>query len=158
MEAAVVNRFLRATSEVLTEYFSIAVTDGGAPTAVKGVEALDTVSVILGVTGDLEGHFLLGCPQETALGIARTMLGNPDYPELDEMCISALAELGNMIGGMTSTSLADMGYLCSLSPPSVVTTDGGPADIHLPMMICLPISTTAGGFRVCIGLRAAGGA
>jgi chemotaxis protein CheX len=155
VNAEVVNKFLNATSTVLSEYFNVEIKETGGLTMVTGSDALDPITVILGITGDLEGQFLLAYSKDTALGIARSMMGNSDYPEFDDMCKSALAELGNMIGGMTSTGLAEMGYFCNLSPPSVVTTEQGTISLGMPTMICLPITTGQGAVRVCIGLKSA---
>ena len=153
MKAEVVNKILASTTSVLTEYFNISLEQNGAPVTVKDAEALDPVTVILGITGDLEGQFLIGYQKSTALNIARAMMGNPDYPELDEMGKSALSELGNMIGGLTSTGLSDMGFFCNLSPPTLVTTDMGSISTGTPLMISLPLKSSAGDFRVCVGLR-----
>jgi len=153
VKAEVVNKILASTTSVLTEYFNITLEQNGAPVTVNDTEALDAVTVILGITGDLEGQFLLGYNNTTALNIARVMLGNPDYPELDEMGKSALSELGNMIGGLTSTGLSDLGFFCNLSPPTLVTTSAGTICTGTPVMIALPISSSAGDFRVCVGLR-----
>lgn len=115
--------------------------------------SLAPVTVILGITGDLEGQFILGYEAETALNVARSMLGNPEYAEFDEMAKSALSELGNMIGGMTSTGLSDLGYLCNLSPPSLLTSQSGTISMSASTMISLPLQSSAGDFFVCIGLR-----
>ena len=155
MDAQVVNKFLQATSTVLADYFSIAVSQNGSPNVVKGADVRDPVAIILGITGDLEGLFLIGYSQDTALNIARTMMGNPEYPQIDDMCRSALSELSNMIGGMTSTGLSELGYFCNLEPPAFLTAETGNS-LNSQTMIALPFSTPVGDFRVCVGLREAG--
>jgi len=153
VNADIINKFLHATKTVLSEYFSISVISGGAPTTVKGSEALEDISVIIGVTGDMYGQFLIGCTSNTALNIARSMMSSPDYPQFDEMCQSALSELGNMIGGMSATGLAEMGFMCELAPPSIVIATNSAASISTSLMICLPMETSAGEFKTCIGLQ-----
>lgn len=157
MNAEIVNKFLDATTNILTEYFSMQVECGGKPEVIPNSAPLGWVNVLLNMTGDLEGQFVLAYPAETALGVSRAMIGNPDYPEFDEMCSSALAELGNMIGGSTATELAAMGYVCNLAPPIVIHEGLGNGAIKFstPVLLVMPIKTNVGDFKVCIGLKTA---
>lgn len=156
MNAAIINRFLLAALAILSDHYHISMKPQGQVQTIHGTSALDAVTVMLGITGDIEGQFLLGCDAQTALNIARVMMDNPEYPELDELCRSALAELGNMIGGRTATNLAEMGLLCSLTPPSVVSSTDGLVSLGIPVMIAWLFSTPAGELRFCIGLRGNG--
>ena len=157
MNAEIVNKFLGATTTILTDYFSFQVESGGAPEIIPNNAPLSPVNVLLDMSGDLEGQFVLAYSNEAALGVSRAMMGNPDYPELDDMCTSALSELGNMIGGSTATELAAMGYVCNLAPPIVInmTNGGGEIKFSTPVLLVMPIKTDKGDFKVCIGLKPA---
>jgi chemotaxis protein CheX len=155
LNAEIINKFIKATTEILTNYFNVEVKGCGALQAVPQHMALDPVSVVLDLSGDLVGQFLVGYSQDVALTIARAMMMNPDYPEFDEMCRSALAELGNMIGGMSSTGLTELGITCDLTPPLVITGSNITIQFQVPVLVCLPIQSSAGDFRVCIGLKQA---
>lgn len=154
MNAEVVNKLLGATSAVLGDYFSIGISASGPPEALAPAAALEPVAVVVGLSGDLVGQFILGFAPAVALGIARAMLFNPDYPELDGMCESALAELGNMIAGMTSTSLSELGHLVNVAPPQVVTNSGTSVPCATPVLLALPVTTSVGDIRVCVALAA----
>lgn len=153
MEAAVINQFLAATVSVLRDHFMVGIQQNGQPHAVRGEEALEEVTVLIGITGDLEGHFLLGCTTNAALGLARNMMGNQEYPGFDELCASALAELGNMIAGTTMTRLSGLGHACNLLPPTVIRAEHALLKLSVPVVIKLPLDTSVGSLAACIGLR-----
>jgi chemotaxis protein CheX len=153
LDAAIVNQFVASTQVVLRDYFSIQILGNGAPRAVKGADSLEQFNIALGLTGDLEGHLLLGYQSSVALSVARAMIGNPLYPQLDEMCISALSELANMVGGTTATKLAGMGYVCNLAPPAVIAAGQPPPMLLVPLLIRLPLDTSSGQISISVGLR-----
>lgn len=155
MNAEIVNKFITAVSTVLSEYFHITVQPGGAPGIAQSGMQMDSVMVMVSIIGDLEGQFMFGYSDETALSVARAMMGNPEYPEFDDMCRSALAELGNIVGGMSATQLTGMGFHTDLAPPSVITGH----DMHVQMsanpMLMVPVRSSAGEFRFFIAARKA---
>lgn len=157
MNAEVVNKFLGAISAVLGDYFSIGTSASGPPQVFTPATALEPVSVLVELSGDLVGQFVLGFQPAVALSIARAMLFNPEYPELDGMCQSALAELGNMIAGMTSTSLSELGHMVNVAPPLVVTGSGVTVRFAMPVVLGLPVKTSVGDIRVCMALQSPGG-
>jgi chemotaxis protein CheX len=156
LNAEIINKFINATTEILTNYFNVEVKGCGAVQAIPQHSALDPVTVVLDFTGDLVGQFLVGYSQEVALEIAKAMMMNPEYPQFDDLCRSALAELGNMIGGMSSTGLTELGIACDLTPPLVITGSNVMIQFSVPVLVSLPISSSAGDFRVCVGLKQAG--
>lgn len=153
MNAEVVNRFLGATTTVLTDYFNIAIEPAGTPIALQPSSAMEPITVVLELLGDLQGQFLLAYTDEVALETARAMMFNPDYPVFDDLCRSALAELGNMIAGMTSTALSEMGFMCELAPPIVVIGKNVSIAFAVPVVIALPLKASVGNFRVCVALK-----
>jgi chemotaxis protein CheX len=142
---------------VLGDYFNIQISPGGPPQAVPPSNAMEPVTVVLEISGDLSGQFLLGCSQNVALSIARAMMMNPDYPEFDDMCRSALAELGNMTAGMASTGLSEIGVMVDLLPPMVVCGSNVSIHFSVPVIIGLPLLSNVGDLRVYIALRDSAG-
>ena len=55
-----------------------------------------TITIMAGVNGDLEGAAMYGMSMITAEKIASGMMGCP-IQQFDEMAMSAVSELGNMI-------------------------------------------------------------
>ncbi|MCH8142140.1 MAG: chemotaxis protein CheX, partial [Proteobacteria bacterium] len=71
----------------------------------------EDVTAIIGVSGSLQGNVLYGFNSGTALYVASQMMGEP-VEELDEIGLSALGEIANMITGNAATYLANAGYAC----------------------------------------------
>ncbi len=62
----------------------------------------DVLAVIVGVTGILTGQVIMTMDRETARNVASHMMNVP-VPELNDMAISAVGELANMILGNAAT-------------------------------------------------------
>ncbi len=80
---------------------------------------LQEVNVIIGLTGELKGRINFGMSPATAKAIAGAMMFE-EVSELDEMAISALCELGNMISGQATILLSQGGAKSDITPPSIV--------------------------------------
>ena len=83
----------------------------------------EDVTALIGITGHLQGNVLYGFSQQTAHAAIDVMLG-PGVEKSDELALSALGELANMITGNAATALAANGYPCSISPPVVIEPVG----------------------------------
>lgn len=153
MNAEIVNRFISTSQSVLKDYFNLPVSPGGPPSVIGSGTPLEPVSVMISVFGDLSGQFILGYSEAVALNVARSMMMNPDYTPLDDLCISALSELGNIIGGMTATELAALGYQCDIAPPSVVRGDHVVLNTQSDRILVLPLTCEAGGFLLYVALK-----
>jgi chemotaxis protein CheC len=93
------------------------------PEEVGGGDAV-AVAVLLGVTGEAPGHMLLTMGLASARAIVAVLLGcpagDPEDPGFDEMELSALQEVGNIL---TSAYLGAMSALTGLrlepTPPAL---------------------------------------
>jgi len=84
----------------------------------------DDVTAIIGVTGRLQGNVLYGFSEETAKSIISVMLGEDSGQISNEMGLSAIGEIANVITGNAATKLAQLGYVCTISPPVVIEPVG----------------------------------
>jgi len=89
----------------------------------SALSSANDVNVIIGFTEGIRGNAMLGMDREIAMRLASIMMGGMEVSELDELTISAIAELGNMIVGNTFTNLASETSI-NFSPPTVVVGDG----------------------------------
>ncbi len=80
----------------------------------------DDVTAVIGVSGRLEGNVLYGFSQETAYAVMSLMLGEPVNDLNNEMGLSAIGEIANMITGNAATRLSQVGYPCNISPPVII--------------------------------------
>ncbi len=90
------------------------------------------ITAVIGVSGELEGSVLYGFGHGTSLALAGRMMGET-VTEHNEVSLSAVGELANMITGNAATQLSGAGYACAISPPimiemigSRIATVGGP--------------------------------
>lgn len=82
-----------------------------------------SVGVYLSISGVATGHIMLIYAPETACGLVEMLLGSPSgtIAVLDEMELSALGELGNVMGSFFLNHLADAaGYILHPSPPTII--------------------------------------
>ena len=77
------------------------------------------INVVCGVTGQIEGQVIFGMSAKTADQIAGTMIGQP-IKQFDALAASAIAELGNMISGNSISGLAECGFTCDITPPTII--------------------------------------
>lgn len=80
----------------------------------------NSVAAILGLTGQLSGQVIIRFTEENAKKIASIMMMGMAVEGLDDMALSALSELGNMILGGASTALASAGILTDITPPAIL--------------------------------------
>ena len=84
----------------------------------------EDVTAIIGISGKLEGTVLYGFPQDTVKAVVATMVGEDAEGVTDELGLSALGEIANMITGNAATKLAQEGYPCDISPPVIIEPMG----------------------------------
>ena len=81
--------------------------------------ASDSVIIMIGVTGEMRGQVLIALTNTKACDVASKMMMGMPVPELDDMAMSAISELGNMIMGNAATILSTKGIGIDITPPTV---------------------------------------
>lgn len=112
-----INPFLTASIKIFSEmcYLSPRV---GEP-YIKDPILLDNNMVIfIGFTGKIKGQVMISFDNSIACDIASKMIMMP-ITTMDELSISALCELGNMILGNTATIFSTKGIEIDITPPTV---------------------------------------
>lgn len=112
----------------------------------------DDVTVLVGVTGEVEGLVFYGMSEGTACRLAAAMMGTP-VPALDALAESAIAELGNMIAGRASAGLEQAGFTSRLAPPSLIHGRGALISTIQIRRLVVPVTTSRGDIRVHLALR-----
>ena len=147
-----INPFIQAAVSVLKTEIGVDVTRGKVALQKSGTTSKD-ITVALGVTGDVRGAVFYGLSQDTAREFVSQMLGEP-VPIFDHLCESAVGELGNVITGMASANLEREGYVCKISPPTLVSGKGvyiSTLDFH---RLIMPIHTEFGDLEINVALKA----
>ena len=78
------------------------------------------VTILVGLTDELQGNVAYNMSTETAKAIASTMMMGMPVPEMDEMAQSAISELTNMVTGNAATNFEKCGLKVDISPPTLV--------------------------------------
>lgn len=118
MKAEVLNAFLGAAMKILRS-------ETHGPVRRTGLfldqsdQVSDPVTVYVALVGGLRGMVLVGMSTQTARGLAGAMLGQ-SQPELSEMGMSALAELGNLISGGAAAEVEATGLTYDITPPTLM--------------------------------------
>ncbi len=115
MKAEFVNAFLTPALDVWKKELGEDLTYHGAH-SVTGTFTPEDLTAIIGVTGGLKGNVFYELSNATALAVAGVMCGGT-FEELDEVGLSAIGELANIITGNATVELAAAQYVCDISPP-----------------------------------------
>ncbi len=99
-----------------------------------GGEEQIMVGVFLGVEGDITGSMMFMVEEECAKHLIRkiTMGMLPEGTEFEEMGLSAMKEVGNIITGAYLNSLSTMTNLKIFSTPPALTVDMAGAILSVP--------------------------
>ncbi len=135
MKVEIINPFLIATKKVLSEMLGI---DAAMEKPyIRNDKYTDNhLLIMLGVVGQVEGQVVLSFDTTTALSVVSKMC-MMEMTEMNDLALSALCELGNMILGNSATVLATSDVLIDITSPSLVQ---GNAIIKVPQAesICIP--------------------
>lgn len=118
INANYINPFLMAATSIIKEICQIDM-KVGKPYIKETAFAGDSIIIMVGVTGEMRGQVIIALSYVKALEIASKMMMGMPVTELDDMSISAISELGNMIMGNAATILSTQGIGIDITPPSV---------------------------------------
>ena len=79
------------------------------------------------------------------------MVGEPISSINDELALSAIGEIGNMITGNAAARLAQLGYTCNISPPVIINPASSRFTSFVPQIL-VKFTSPLGGLAVRIGL------
>jgi len=147
-----VRAFVQAAERVLGEVIGEVPTKGTPIFQKEPSIGLQEVNVTVGITGDLQGQVNFGMDMATALGIASTMMMET-VSTLDEMSISALQELSNMISGNARFFLNDLGVKSDITPPTMLVGKDMSATWHRIRAMAVPLELSSGKILVTVGIR-----
>ncbi len=150
MKAEILNAFLNATIHIVEQEIKSGVQRTGLK--VDSSEHIsDDVTVYVALVGKVRGMLLAGMSTATARSIASTMVGEPQ-PELNELGISALAEMGNLIAGKATMQLEKLGYESDITPPTLmIGRNSRISTLGLPRFI-IPLKTDHGPLNIHVAV------
>ncbi|MNY00208.1 CheY-P phosphatase CheX [compost metagenome] len=147
-----VRAFVQAAERVLGEVIGEVPGKGTPVFQTAPSIGLQEVNVTVGITGDVQGQVNYGMDMTTALAIASTMMMEP-VTALDEMSISALQELANMISGNARFHLNDLRITSDITPPTMLVGKDMSATWHRIRAMAVPLELSSGKILVTVGIR-----
>ncbi len=109
-------------------------------------------NIALGITGQVQGNVTFGMSLETADKIAGAMLGQK-IVEFDALAASALGELGNMICGNAAQQLHEAGWICDITPPTIMRGNNVQMAMLTIPAVVVPLKAEQGEIFVSIALQ-----
>jgi chemotaxis protein CheX len=151
MKVEYINPFVSAAFSVLESVLGSAPAKGQLAMR-PSVFTSQQCNVITGVTGKIEGQVIYGMSLITADKVASAMIGQP-IRTFDQLAASAIAELGNMITGNAMALLAEAGYICDITPPTIIRgTNVKISTLSIPALV-IPVSLEQGEVELTVSLQ-----
>lgn len=154
MQVDLINIFIKAALDVLRQELGEEA-KAGTVRVLSSMQTSEEVAVMIGVTGAVRGMVLLGMSEKTAKAIVSRMMGEP-CPLFDELAQSGIAEMGNVITGLASQGMEELGYSVVISPPALIV--GGPgvtiSTVNIRRFV-VPLHSNAGDMVIHTALEVA---
>jgi len=118
MDVRIINSILKSAVRVFTEAVNMKIEFEKPQIAKELAKGYDLVTLV-GFNGSLSGNLVYAFDMQVALNIVGKMMGMP-YNQLDDLAMSAIGELANMISGNIATNMEQIGKPIDITPPSVI--------------------------------------
>lgn len=156
MRAEFINPFLQAASDVLESELGTAPQRGSIGLQ-RSAYTSDDVTAVVAVTGDVAGMVLFAMGETTARSLVSKMMGQ-EFPELDALGQSGIAEIGNVITGRAAVLLSEAGFPSDLAPPMLLIGRGTMISTLDVQRLVIPLETEFGKIEIQVALKVMGAA
>lgn len=151
MEVNLSECFSEAITEVLSKLCQYEDVVISSPEQTSFSTVNDDIAIFLDISGKLRGSLFYSMSNSFAIELASLMIGFP-VSEINDLPISSLAEVGNIISGKAMTKLSEKGYYCETTIPLVLKKDAK-IPFKNPVGISFKAETPIGELFVGISLR-----
>ena len=151
MRVEYVNPFVDAAVQVLSSTVSEYVKREELVLRPKITPAMG-VTVIVGLAGQISGRVIIDMSRETGLKIASAM-NDEEIKEYDELAISTITELANMITGKAVTWLTELGFQFDITPPALFIGDNIQIANNQIEVLVVPIELPQGKLEISVGIK-----
>jgi len=152
--ADVLEPFVEAARDVFEQELGSDVVPGKLALAGGAATTLD-VTVVIGITGRLTGIATYGMSEQLALAFVSRMMGET-VTELDDLALSGIGELGNVITGRATTLLSAMGLHTVISPPVLLIGAGSRLSVSKIHRLTVPLVTELGTVEAQLAVKVTG--
>lgn len=151
MKADVVQAFIRAAKEVLTQELGEPI-EPQRMVLQGGSYKTSDVTVVLGIAQDVEGAVILSMSTETALQYVSRIMGEA-LDVLDDLAQSGIGELANVIAGRACALLGERGYQTMIAPPTIILGHGATLSTLSLQRLVVPVHTPAGSMELQLAAK-----
>jgi chemotaxis protein CheX len=118
MDVKIINAVLKNMTKVFADAANVEV-QLQKPSITRQLAQGYDILTIIGFNGSFEGNLIYALHRPLTLLIVSQMT-NMDYDQVDDLALSAIGELANMVSGHIAVNLETIGKPISITPPSVV--------------------------------------
>lgn len=152
MKADYIRPFVAAAVEVLRVDFGVERVERGELRVETSYYTTQDVTAVIGLTGEIEGTAMYGTSRTTARRMVEAVTGTLP-PVFDEMAESAFAEFGNVVSGRASILFEQLGWHCTISPPTVIIGRGAIVSTVGIQRLIVPLHTPLGDVQLAVAMR-----
>jgi chemotaxis protein CheX len=146
MDAALINPFIQGAQMVLNTV-CLELPKLGQVFVKKKPYSTSPVTVSIDIIGDFQGEVIFNMDEEVGCFIASKMMGGMPVDVLDEIPISAVSEMANMISGNVATIFSGKGFKIDIKPPRFKqnpTLSDFPLIDMVEKVVCIPLKFADG--------------
>lgn len=110
------------------------------------------MDVLIYLTEEVEGIFLLSMPYETALGLTKRVDMDPESVD-EELSREFISEAGNLIAGRAVAVMQKEGMQINITPPSIFCGVGSRIFSLVPNLMVTDIHTEVGPLKIFCAVR-----
>ena len=111
------------------------------------------ITTLVGLSGNVHGNVMYCMSEDTAKQVASVMMMGMKVEQLDEMSLSAVSELANMLTSGASTLLSNINLFMDISPPTLVTGKNITVMVSQVKTFAAEVITEAGIIEMNVGLE-----
>jgi len=151
MKVEYINPFYKATKDIFKLMLNVDPQRKDLQVVEDMIQSKET-SVLIGITGDLQGGIMFSFPLDMALEMIKIMSGM-DLNIIDSFASSALGEIGNIISGNALMELSKNNYVCNIIPPQIFVGEHRSLSLANQKALLLTLTTPIGDFDLSIFLK-----
>lgn len=138
MNVEYINPFIQAANSVIKAITGVNLKIGRVQLKPKTF-ALHDLVIMIRVTGNINGQIFFELTDETAKRVASSMMSGLHILKFDEMSISAICEMGNMIIGNAGTIFYEKDIEINMTSPNVLVGEEINIQSKIPTFV-IPIT------------------
>jgi len=146
-----VNPFITAVGDTFIQ-FGIGGTEVISMEQKQNMYVETDITAIIGITGNLRGNVSYSMSERTAIKVISIMMMGMPVSCVDEMGLSALGEMTNMITGRAAMLLGQSSIKVDITPPSIVYGKDMHFSSQTNEVTTVKLNTDVGEIEVNLGL------